>query len=254
MPAYIFRYDTATPQDFIPSTHGITNGTVARIHACGNGGKGADADMTGGGGGGGSGEMRGAEFTIADADGIYTYYIPGINEEDTIYFRDPDGMTDIVSAVNGEPGIGQTGGQGGSGGTGALYGYAGAKGGDGSATDDAGGGGASGARDTSAGVAGSDGTTYGGAGGLSGTQFGVAGSGGGGAGGDPNSNGSQGVKYGSGGGGGGKTGGTGADAQPPLMILVWGDMLTSYPEPPFLDGFVEDTLNTSGAWYLLLGS
>ncbi len=253
MPAVILKTATASPEDFVPSDYGITNGTPIRVHAGGVGGRGADADGMGSGGGGGSGERCGGSHTVADADAVYTYYVPDINEQNTTYFRDPD-LVDIVAAYNGENCSGQVGGAAAGGGTGDLYVRSGATGGDGSMSDPGGGAGAGAALDASAGTDGPDGGLTGGIGTGAGTQFAVASAGKGGDGGDATEDGSLGDLYSSGGGGGGFPGGVGANGRQPLIIVVWGDMLTSYPPAPFVDGYVPDAGGGSTAnWFLLLG-
>lgn len=249
MPARIFKTATATAQNWVPSNDGITNSTVIRIHAVGSGGRGGDGDISGGGGGG-SAERVAAEHTVADASLTYTYYVPAVNEESTAYLRDPDNITDIAAAINGENSTELTGGLAGGGGTGSLYVRAGANGGDGHT--DSGGGGAAAATDASAGVAGANGSgSTGGTGGSGGTQLGVASAAEGGNGGSSGQDGVLGDTYGSGGGGGALTK-VGANGRPAIIIVVWGEMLTTYPPASFVDGFVPDSAAGNKAWWNLL--
>ena len=253
MPAYIFKNTTyPNPVSFVPSDYGITNSTVIRVHAVGNSGQGADNDVIGSGGGGGGGERCGSEHTVSDASASYTVYIPNVNESSTTYFRDPDNITDIVAALNGTEGSGSTGGSGGSGGTGSLYARSGGDGGVGGVAG--GGGGGSAGTDAANGNTGSAGGATGGSGGSGGTQLGVANACDGGDGGDATQNGIPGEDYGAGGGGGGELGGLGADGGLPIIIIVWGDLLNTYPPAPFSDGpYGVDQQTESPSWFFFLG-
>ncbi len=251
MPARIFKTETVIEQNWIPSNDGITNSTVIRVHIVGYGGRGADADgVIAGGGGGGPGERVASEHTVADASLTYTYNLPSGN---TAYLRDPDSV-DIAAAINGENATDYQGGAGGAGGTGSLYTYSGGNGGDGEAgASGAGGGGGSAGRDASAGSNGADGAAgVGGAGGSGGTQLGALSAGGGGAGGSTGASGSVASEYGGGGGGGGGTSGVGANGKPGIIIVVWGDLLTTFPTTPFVDGYVAGSAAASSRWFLLL--